>query len=144
MPESASARRAGSSAPLGGACHDQGVPTRVLIVDDNAAFRAAARLLLERAGFVVVAEAPDARSGVAEAARLLPDLALVDVGLPDLDGFEVAERLAAIAGAPQVILTSSHDSADFGELIARSPARGFIAKAELSARGIAALLAASD
>ena len=63
--------------------------------------------------------------------------------LPDLDGFEVAERLAALDPAPEVILTSSLDGTDFGALVAGSPALGFIPKAELSARAIEALLAPS-
>src|SRR5947208_1103290 len=84
--------------------------------------RAAARQLPERAGLVVVAEAGDAAGGVGEAVRHLPDLALVDVGLPGLDGFAAAEQLAALSPAPHVILTSSHDRADFGVLVADSPA----------------------
>ena len=73
---------------------------RVLIVDDNSAFRAAARQLLERGGFVVVAEAGDGLEGLQAAKDHAPELAIVDVQLPDLDGFEVAERLRALeAGA---------------------------------------------
>jgi len=113
----------------------------VLIVDDNSAFRAAARQLLERSGFVVVAEAGDGVEGLRAAAEHVPGLAIVDVQLPDLDGFEVAERLRALEAAPEVILTSSLDGADFGALVAGSSARGFIPKAELSARAIDALLA---
>jgi DNA-binding NarL/FixJ family response regulator len=115
--------------------------TRVLIIDDHDAFRRAARRLLERDGFVVVGEARDGASGIAMALTHFPDMALVDVGLPDADGFEVAERLAALEHPPAVILTSSHDGADFGALVAGSPARGFIPKADLSARAIDALLA---
>ena len=114
---------------------------RVLIVDDNSAFRAAARQLLERGGFVVVAEAGDGASGVREAQEHRPDVALVDVQLPDFDGFEVAERLARARPGARVILTSSLDGADFGALVAGSPALGFIPKGELSAPAIEALLA---
>jgi CheY-like chemotaxis protein len=114
---------------------------RVLIVDDNSAFRAAARQLLERGGFVVVAEAGDGVEGLRAAGEHTPDLALVDVQLPDLDGFEVAERLRALELAPEVILTSSLDGTDFGALVASSSALGFIPKAELSASAIEALLA---
>jgi CheY-like chemotaxis protein len=114
---------------------------RVLIVDDNRAFRAAARQLLERAGFVVVAEAGDGGEGLLAAREHTPGLAIVDVQLPDLDGFELAEQLAALEPAPDVILTSSLDGSDFGALVAGSPALGFIPKAELSARSIDALLA---
>ena len=118
------------------------MPLRVLIIDDNGDFRRAARQLLERAGHVVVGEAADALHGVGEAERLLPDLAIVDVGLPGADGFHVAELLAGARAPVRVILTSSHDPADFGTLVADSPARGFIPKSELSARAIDALLAA--
>jgi CheY-like chemotaxis protein len=114
---------------------------RVLIVDDNSAFRAAARQLLERGGFAVVAEAGDGVEGVWAAKEHTPDLAIVDVQLPDLDGFEVAERLRALELAPQVILTSSLDGTDFGALVTSSSALGFIPKAELSARTIEALVA---
>jgi CheY-like chemotaxis protein len=114
---------------------------RVLIVDDNTAFRAAARQLLERGGFVVVAEAGDGASGLREAKESRPDLAIVDVQLPDSDGFEVAERLCGLELGPRVILVSSLDGADFGALVAGSPALGFIPKAELSAPAIEALLA---
>jgi DNA-binding NarL/FixJ family response regulator len=114
---------------------------RVLIVDDNSAFRAAARQLLERSGFVVVAEAGDGDDGYRAAQEHTPDIAIVDVQLPDHDGFEVAERLRELDPAPAVILTSSLDGTDFGALVATSSALGFIPKAELSARAIEALLA---
>ena len=99
---------------------------RVLIVDDNSAFREAARQLLERSGFVVVAEAESGSSAVQEAKTHRPDVALVDLQLPDFDGFEVAERLCRLDPAPRVILTSSLDGSDFGALITGSPALGFI------------------
>jgi CheY-like chemotaxis protein len=113
---------------------------RLLIVDDNTAFRAAARQLLERGGFVVVAEAGDGNEGLRAAKEHTPDVAIVDLQLPDLDGFAVAERLGQIEPAPHVILTSSLDGADFGALVASSGALGFIPKAELSARAIKGLL----
>jgi DNA-binding NarL/FixJ family response regulator len=114
---------------------------RVLIVDDNGGFRAAARLLLERGGFAVVAEAGSGAAGVDEARAHGPDVAIVDVQLPDFDGFEVAARLAELAAAPQVILVSSLDGADFGALVAASSALGFLPKAELSASLVEAMLA---
>ena len=113
---------------------------RVLIIDDNSAFREAARQLLERSGFVVVAEAETGNEGVREARAHTPDLALVDVQLPDFDGFEVAERLSGLTQAPRVILTSSLDGSDFGALLAASSALGFIPKGDLSARAIDTLL----
>jgi CheY-like chemotaxis protein len=121
--------------------HDQQVDHRVLIVDDNNAFRAAARQLLERAGFCVVAEAGSGASGVEEAKTHSPDVAIVDVQLPDFDGFEVAARLSELETAPRVILISSLDGADFGALVAGSSALGFLPKAELSASLINGLLA---
>jgi CheY-like chemotaxis protein len=120
---------------------DPFVARRVLIVDDNAAFRAAARRLLERGGFVVVAEAGDGASGLREAEGHHPDLAIVDVQLPDCDGFDVAEQLSGLEPAPGVILVSSLDGADFGSLVAGSPSLGFIPKGELSASAIEELLA---
>jgi DNA-binding NarL/FixJ family response regulator len=117
---------------------------RVLIVDDNGAFRAAARQLLERSGFIVVAEAETGNTGVVEARLHNPDLALVDVQLPDCDGFEVAEQLSGLMSPPQVILISSLDGSDFGALVAGSSALGFIPKAELSARAIEALFFPRD
>ena len=121
--------------------HDQPMDHRVLIVDDNGAFRAAARQLLERAGFAVVAESGSGAGGVDEAKAHNPDVAIVDVQLPDIDGFEVAERLSELDVPPRVILTSSLDGADFGALVAGSSALGFIPKAELSASLVNALLA---
>jgi DNA-binding NarL/FixJ family response regulator len=114
---------------------------RVLVVDDNRAFRAAARQLLELAGFAVIAEAESGAAGVEEARTHSPDVAIVDVQLPDFDGFEVAERLSELDVPPRVILISSLDGADFGALVAGSPALGFVPKAELSASLIDALLA---
>ena len=118
----------------------RGVSTTVLIVDDHASFRAAARLLLEAEGYAVVGEAETGAEAVRAAADLHPALVLLDVNLPDADGFAVAERLAALAGAPAVILTSSRDGCDFGSLVASSCACGFVPKAELSASAIEALL----
>jgi DNA-binding NarL/FixJ family response regulator len=111
----------------------------ILIVDDNASFRAAARAALAER-FTVVGEAADAAAGVALARRLRPSVVLVDVHLPDTDGFVVAEALAAEDHAPQVVLTSSSDRCDFEPLVRESPARGFIEKERLSAEALAALL----
>ena len=116
------------------------MPCRVLLVDDNIDFRRAARQLLERHGFAVVAEAETGNSGVDRAQEHRPDLVLVDVQLPDIDGFEVAERLSRLEVPVDVILTSSLDGADFGALVAGSSALGFVPKAELSASAIEALL----
>ncbi|MGE0067893.1 MAG: response regulator transcription factor [Solirubrobacterales bacterium] len=116
------------------------MPTTVLIVDDHPSFRASARRMLQASGFAVVGEAADGEAAIAAASELVPDLVLLDVQLPDIDGFEVARRLGTAGGAPAIILTSSRDRADFGEAVAESPARGFIAKAELSGATLGALI----
>jgi DNA-binding NarL/FixJ family response regulator len=114
--------------------------TTVLIVDDHPTFRASARLLLEEEGFEVVGEAEDGGSAIEKAAELLPDILLLDVQLPDFDGFEVASRVSRADSAPAVILISSRDGGDFGGLVHSSGARGFIAKADLSGESMRALL----
>jgi DNA-binding NarL/FixJ family response regulator len=111
----------------------------VLIVDDHASFRDAARLLLEGAGFEVVGESEDAAGAVEATTRLRPAIVLLDIGLPDGDGFEVAERLAQGNDPPAVILISSREVAWYRRRLADSPARGFIAKGELSAGAVEAL-----
>ena len=113
---------------------------RVLVIDDNTAFRGALRRLLTTDGFIVVAGAATGASGVRLAREHGPDVVIVDVQLPDTDGFDVAEQLADLDLPLDVILTSSLDGSDFGALVTDSPARGFIPKAELSARAIGALL----
>jgi DNA-binding NarL/FixJ family response regulator len=114
--------------------------TTVLVVDDHSGFRACARRLLEGAGYRVVGEAEDGASALTRARELRPELALVDVYLPDTDGFHVAARLVALEGAPAVVLTSSRDRAELEPLVAGSGARGFVAKDELSREAIEALL----
>ena len=113
----------------------------VLIVDDHASFRASASALLEAEGFAVAGEASDGESAIAEAARLHPEIVLLDIQLPDDDGFVVAERLAASSSPPAVVLTSSRDPAAFGPRLKQAPARGFIAKHDLSGAALAALVA---
>ena len=112
----------------------------VLIVDDHASFRDAARLLLERAGFEVVGESEDAAGAVDATTRLRPAIVLLDIGLPDGDGFEVAELLARSDDPPVVILISSREVTWYRRRLAGSPARGFIAKGELSAGAVEALV----
>ena len=112
----------------------------VLIVDDHPGFRASARRMLESEGFEVVGEAGDGPSGIAAAAELAPGLVLLDVQLPGMDGFAVAERLTANGDGPDVILTSTRDGSEFGSLVAESGARGFVAKSELSAELIRELV----
>jgi CheY-like chemotaxis protein len=110
-----------------------------LIVDDNAGFRRTARALLESEGWDV-AEAETARAGVESARELHSEFVLLDLQLPDFDGFEAAARLALLDPPPAVILTSSRDGSDYGSLIDASSVRGFIPKGELSGEAIRALL----
>jgi DNA-binding NarL/FixJ family response regulator len=114
----------------------------VLIVDDHPSFRASARVLLESEGFTVVGEAPDGATAVSETHRLRPEVVLLDVGLPDSDGFDVCAEIVGRTGGPvpAVILVSSRDASDFGPLVSRSGARGFVPKAELSGERLEALL----
>jgi DNA-binding NarL/FixJ family response regulator len=116
------------------------MPMTVLIVDDHAGFRATARAVLEAEGFEVVGEASDGVGALEAAARLQPTIVLLDVQLPDLDGFEIASRLTANGSAPHVVLVSSRDGSEFGSLVEESGARGFLPKAELSGQRLAALL----
>lgn len=112
----------------------------VLIVDDHAGFRSRARELLESEGFDVVGEAADGDSALIATQQLGPDVVLLDIQLPDLDGFEVARRLTSNGGGPAVVLVSSREAEDFGSLVDASGARGFIAKDELSGARLRSLL----
>jgi DNA-binding NarL/FixJ family response regulator len=123
--------------------HDENpgnMPRSVLIVDDHPSFRASARMLLEAEGFTVVGEAEDGMSGLEAVAALHPDVVLLDVHLPDINGFEVAARLTANGGSPAIVLTSSRDVEDLGFLAGRDGVRGFIPKSELSGPALEALL----
>ena len=113
---------------------------RVLIVDDHPSFRVTARALLESEGFEVVGEAADGATAIEEAMRLKPDVMLLDVQLPDMDGFAVAEALCRNGWSPAVVLTSSRDLSDFGSLVRTCGARGFVPKADLSADRLSTLL----
>jgi DNA-binding NarL/FixJ family response regulator len=113
----------------------------VLIVDDHPSFRTSARRLLEADGFDVIGEAEDGHAAIAAAQQLQPDVVLLDVQLPDIDGFEVAARLAGLGLACAVVLTSSRNRAEYGSLVTENGVRGFVPKAELSGAALAALLA---
>jgi DNA-binding NarL/FixJ family response regulator len=105
---------------------------RILIVDDHAGFRTSARRILEAHGFEVVGEAEDGSSGVAMASELRPEVVLLDLQLPDIDGFEVAAQLRDAGVAAAVVLTSSRDWSDVCSRQRAAGAVGFIPKDELS------------
>jgi two-component system response regulator EvgA len=111
----------------------------ILIIDDHPNFRVQARALLEVEGFDVVGEAGDGASGLLAARSLRPDLVLLDIGLPDVEGFEVASALAVDGPPPYVVLTSSREASAYGSRLASSRILGFIPKDELSGAAIRAL-----
>ena len=116
------------------------MPPRCLLVDDNDAFLQAASLLLEREGVTVVGVASSIAQALGKARALRPDLILVDIGLGEESGFDLARLLAQDDLAALVILISTGAEADYGELIDESPAAGFLAKSDLSLRGISRIL----
>jgi DNA-binding NarL/FixJ family response regulator len=118
---------------------EHGAMTTILIVDDHGAFRAQARALLVADGFTVIGEAVDGRSGLAAARSLRPDLVLLDIGLPDVEGFEIARELAVTGPPPLVVLTSSREASEYGPRLTSSRVLGFIPKDELSGEAIRAL-----
>jgi DNA-binding NarL/FixJ family response regulator len=118
------------------------MPLRCLIVDDSDLFLETASALLEQEGVTVVGVASSTAEALQQARALQPDVILVDIGLGDESGFDLARLLASDGqvGSTRVILISTRDEADYSELIAESPADGFLAKSELSARAIARIL----
>ena len=123
-----------------GPCHHQSMARTVLIVDDHAPFRAQARALLQLEGFEVVGEVADAQSALDAIRRLRPNVVLLDIQLPDLDGFEVARRLARAGDPPAIVLVSSRERSAYRRRLAESSARGFITKSDLSGASLAALV----
>jgi DNA-binding NarL/FixJ family response regulator len=113
----------------------------VLIVDDHGGFRESATALLEAEGFEVIGTAADGDTALAAVERLCPEVVLLDVQLPDLDGFEVAERLATVPQPPSVVLVSTRAAVTYGPRLEAAAARGFLAKAELSGAALRALIA---
>jgi DNA-binding NarL/FixJ family response regulator len=116
------------------------VALSVLIVDDHADFRTFARTLLQNDGFDVVGEAADGESALAAARDLKPRLVLLDVQLPDIDGFIVCERLADDGDAPVVVLTSSREPSSYRRRLDASSAAGFVPKDELTGAALTALM----
>jgi two-component system nitrate/nitrite response regulator NarL len=119
------------------------MPLRALLVDDNVAFLQAARTLLQAEGLTVVGVASTGAEAHAQSARLQPDVILVDITLDGESGLDLARSLTAeLHPAAAVILISTHAEADFADLIASSPAAGFLPKSELGADPIHRILAA--
>jgi DNA-binding NarL/FixJ family response regulator len=112
----------------------------ILIVDDHARFRVQARALLEADGFTVVGEAETGNTGLEAARSLRPHLVLLDIGLPDLEGLEVAQALAVDGPPPFVVLTSSREASAYGPRLTSSKVLGFIPKDELSGAAVRALV----
>jgi CheY-like chemotaxis protein len=121
--------------------HSRCVALRCLVVDDNDAFLEAASVLLEREGVTVAGVASTIAEALRQIEALRPDVILVDIGLGDESGFDLARRLArnGRGRGATVIMISSRAEADYAELIAESPTAGFLAKSELSAQGISRL-----
>ncbi|RYP85096.1 response regulator [Nocardioides guangzhouensis] len=115
----------------------------LLIVDDHPDFRRAARELLSSPDFVVVGEATGAMDAIRLATALEPELVLLDIRLPDGDGFAVAESLAGLEARPAVVLTSSHDATVFQDRLASAPVRGFVPKVDISVDRLVELLGES-
>jgi DNA-binding NarL/FixJ family response regulator len=125
-------------------CDDTHTVSRtVLIIDDHAAFRAGVRALLAADGYEVIGEAPDGRRGIEAVAALRPEVVLLDVRLPDMDGFAVAGELAACCSFSAVVITSSSDDPLYPARAVGSGARGFVAKHDVSGPALDRLLAAS-
>lgn len=114
---------------------------KLLIVDDHADFRVSARALLELEGFDVVGLVADGEQALEAIDRLEPDVVLLDVQLPDIDGFEVARALAAREDAPRIVLISSRDRSTYARQLRGAPVSGFLGKSELSGAALHALVA---
>jgi DNA-binding NarL/FixJ family response regulator len=114
---------------------------KLLIVDDHDGFRSFARAMFTAEGFEVTGDVPDGEAAVGAVSEQHPDLVLLDVQLPGIDGFEVARRLAAASPPPRVVLTSSRDASEFGSRLAHAQVKGFIAKQELSGPALVAAAA---
>ena len=112
----------------------------VVIVDDNEAFRERTRTLLDAEGYEVVGEAGDGAGGLRLLRELRPDIALLDVQLPDTDGFTLAERAGAADGETRVIIISTREAADYASSVSRCGALGFVSKADLCDRALREIL----
>jgi DNA-binding NarL/FixJ family response regulator len=116
----------------------------VLIVDDHPGFREWARVVLQAEGFGVVGEAADGAAAIRAVRALRPEVVLLDVQLPDMNGFEVAERIRGDGTGQAVVLISSRDAADYGARVGSSRVAGFLAKVDLSGAALEAVLAGPE
>ncbi|HEY2259123.1 MAG TPA: response regulator transcription factor [Solirubrobacteraceae bacterium] len=116
------------------------MPNSLLIVDDHPRFRANARRMLESEGWSVLAEARDGSEALREAERVKPDVVVLDVGLPDASGLDIARRLCARHPGLAVVLVSTHEADDYAGLALEAGARGFLAKSQLSGDALQRLL----
>ena len=118
-------------------------PLRLVVADDHGLLRQGVVSMLEAEGFDVVGEAGDAADAFVAVRSLAPDVVLLDIRLPDLDGFGVAEVLAGDEDAPAVVLVSSRSRGDYGPRVDASPALGFIAKHDLTGDALRGVLSGS-
>jgi two-component system, NarL family, nitrate/nitrite response regulator NarL len=114
----------------------------LLIVDDHPGFRSFARFMLAAEGFEVAGEAADGKSALDLARAQHPDVVLLDVQLPGIDGFEVARKLARCSHPPRVVLTSSRERSDYGSRVEQAPVEAFLTKRKLSGEALLNALAA--
>jgi DNA-binding NarL/FixJ family response regulator len=121
-------------------CEDDRMSRTIVLVDDDEGFRRWARAWLVAEGYVILGEAGAAQPAIASVRRLRPEVVLVDVQLPDLDGFELTELLCTLPDPPAVVLISSRERADYGDRVASSGALGFVSKDELTREAIELLV----
>jgi len=121
-------------------CHHAAVARTVLIVDDHDGFRVQAADMLQAAGYDVIGSCADGRSALAAISELGPEVVLLDVQLPDTDGFRLISELLPGQHRPTIVLISSREAVDYGTRVGRSGAAGFITKAELSAQSLLAVI----
>ncbi len=106
---------------------------RVLIVDDQRPFREASRMVVELTdGFAVVGEAASGDEAIELAAQLHPDLVLMDVQMPGIDGIETTRRIRALDNPPVVVVMSTHESGDYEAVAVAAGAVGFVPKSQFS------------
>jgi CheY-like chemotaxis protein len=120
--------------------HHRGVSVSVLIVDDDAAFRTLARRLLDDCGMAVVGEADSVAAALSAATELEPSAVLVDVGLPDGDGFTLARQLTALPWRPRIVLTSVDADVERHDAVRHGASLTFVHKKDLPNAPLSRLL----